>query len=329
MKKIKLSINSPKEGLLRQTPNNDGIWEDYKFYINESVAECDYWVIYSKGVKQNNQTIVSKENLILLTGEPEPIYHYAPRFISKFGKVLTSRKDIHHSNLTHIQPAQPWWVGRKMLQNGSIVFGSDFNQLSKPVQNKKKLISVITSLKGFTQGHKDRINFVKKLKNHFGDQLDVFGKGINGFEDKWDTLRDYKYHIVIENSSFDDYWTEKLADNYLAECFPFYYGCKNIDKYFDKSAYNLIDINHFEASVEIIEAAIAQNLYEKRYEAIAEAKRKVMKEYNIFPMLIKQLEAQNHKGNIKKNISMKHENSYLDIYKIWMIVKRFYIKKFK
>jgi hypothetical protein len=329
MKKIKLSINSPKEGLLRQTPNNDGIWEDYKFYINESVEECDYWVIYSKGEKQNNQTIVSKENLILLTGEPEPIYHYAPRFISKFGKVLTSRKDINHSNLTHIQPAQPWWVGRKMLQNGSIEFGSDFNQLSKPVQNKKKLISVITSLKGFTQGHKDRINFVKKLKNHFGDQLDVFGKGINGFEDKWDTLRDYKYHIVIENSSFDDYWTEKLADNYLAECFPFYHGCKNIDKYFDKSAYNLIDINHFEASVEIIEAGIAQNLYEKRYEAITEAKRKVMNEYNIFPMLIKQLEAQNHNGYIKKNISMKHENSYVDFYKIWMILKRFYIKKFK
>ena len=63
----------------------------------------------------------------------------------------------------------------------------------------------------------------------------IFGKGINGFEDKWDTLRDYKYHIVIENSSFDDYWTEKLADNYLAECFPFYHGCKNINKYFDKN----------------------------------------------------------------------------------------------
>lgn len=329
MKRIKLSINSPRQGLLRQTPNNDGVWGNYKFYINEPVEECDYWVIYSKGEKQNNHTKVSKENLILLTGEPEPIYHYAPGFISKFGRVLTSRKDINHSNITHIQPAQPWWIGRKMLQNGKIEFVSDYNELSKPVKNKKKLISVITSLKGFTQGHKDRINFVKKLKDHFGDQLDVFGKGINGFEDKWDTLENYKYHIVIENSSFDDYWTEKLADNYLAECFPFYYGCKNINKYFDKNAYELIDINDFETSVKIIEEGIANNLYKKRYEALTQAKKSVMEEYNIFPMLIKQLEAQNLKGTSKKNIYMKHENSYFDFYKIWMIIKRLYVKKFK
>ena len=329
MKKIKLSINSPKEGLLRQTPNNEGVWGDYKFYINEPVDECDYWVIYSKGEKQNNKTKVSRDNLVLLTGEPEPVYHYATGFIKNFGRVLTSRKDIKHSSLTHIQPAQPWWVGRKMLQNGSIEFVSSYNELSKPVKNKKKVISVITSLKGFTQGHKDRINFVKKLKDHFGDQLDVFGKGINGFEDKFDTLRDYKYHIVIENSSFDDYWTEKLADNYLAECFPFYHGCKNINKYFDKNAYELIDINDFETSVKIIEEGIANNLYEERYEAITQAKKSVMEEYNIFPMLIKQLEAQNSKDTSKKNISMKHENSYFDFYKIWMILKRLYIKKFK
>lgn len=329
MKKIKLSINSPREGLLRQTPNNDGIWGDYKFFINEPIEECDYWVIYSKGEKLNNLTKVSRDNLVLLTGEPESIYHYAPRFIAKFGRVLTSRKDIRHPYLTNIQPAQPWWVGRKMLQNGKIEFVSDYNELSKPVKNKKKLISVITSLKGFTQGHKDRINFVKKLKDHFGDQLDVFGKGINGFEDKWDALKNYKYHIVIENSSFDDYWTEKLADNFLAECFPFYHGCKNIDKYFDKNAYELIDINDFETSAKIIEEGISNNLYEERYKAIVEAKRKVMEEHNIFPMLIKQLKAQKSKGTLKENITIKHENSYFDYFKIWMILKRIYIKKFK
>ena len=329
MKKIKLSINSPVQGLLRQTPNNDGVWGDYKFYINEFVEKCDYWVIYSKGEKHNNKTKVSRENLVLLTGEPEPIYHYAPRFIKKFGKILTSRKDIKHSNVKYIQPAQPWWLGRKMLKNGSIEFVSDYNDLLKPVQNKKKLISVITSLKGFTQGHKDRINFVKKLKAYFGERLDIFGKGINDFEDKWDTLRDYKYHIVIENSSLDDYWTEKLADNYLAECFPFYYGCKNIERYFDKNAYRLIDIHDFEASVKIIEEGIANNLHNKYHQSIIQAKKQVMEVHNIFPMLINQLETQNPTEFVKENVSMKHENYYLDFYKIWMMIKRFYIKKFK
>ena len=328
MKKIKLSINSPREGLLRQTPNNDGVWGNYKFYINEPIDECDYWVIYSKGEKNNNKTKVSKENLVLLTGEPETIYHYAPSFIKRFGKILTSRKDIKHSNITHIQPAQPWWVGRKMFDDRSIRFVSNYNELSNQVKHKKKLISVITSLKSFTQGHKDRINFVKKLKVHFGDKIDVFGKGINSFEDKWDTLKDYKYHIVLENSSFDDYWTEKLADCYLAECFPFYHGCKNINKYFDKKSYRTIDIDDFEKTIKIIENGLNENLYNKNIENIRKAKNLILNKYNIFPMLIEQLK--NHSSNSSKEIvSMKHENKYLDFYKIWMILKRTYIKNFR
>ena len=329
MKKIKLSINSPKKGLLRQTPNNDGIWGDYKFFINDPVEECDYWVICSKGEKQNNKTKVSKDNLVLLTGEPESVYHYAPGFIKNFGRILTFRKDIKHPNvINNIQPAQPWWLGRKMLENGLIEFSSDYDELSKPVKDKKKLISVITSSKAFTQGHKDRINFVKKLKDYFGDQLDVFGKGINSFEDKWETLREYKYHIVIENSSCDDNWTEKLADNYLAECFPFYHGCKNLNKYFNDNAFKLIDINNFDASVKIIEEGIANNLYVESYSAITKAKRKVMEEYNIFPMLINELTKINGQSD-KEIVRMKHEQSYFDIYKIWLIIKRFYTNKFK
>lgn len=327
MKKVKLSINSPIEGLLRQTPNNDGVWGDYKFYINTQIDDCDYWVIYSKGEGNNNETRVAKENLVLLTGEPEPIYHYAPSFVKKFGRVLTSRKDINHKNLTYIQPAQPWWVGRKLNSNGSIDFVSTYNDLKSVIENKTKLISVISSSKGFTQGHKDRINFVKKLKNHFGDSLDVFGKGINGFEDKWDTLKDYKYHIVIENSSFDDYWTEKLADNYLAECFPFYHGCSNINKYFEKESYEQIDINDFDKTISIIEKGISNNLYENRIESIRKAKKQVMEEYNIFPMLIEILK-ENKLSAPKQMIKMRHEKTYFDIYKLWMIVKRFFIKIF-
>ena len=102
MIKVKLSINSPVQGLLRQTPNNDGIWGKYKFYINQQIDDCDYWVIYSKGDSNNNETRVALENLVLLTGEPEPIYHYAPSFVKKFGRVLTSRKDINHQKMNFL-----------------------------------------------------------------------------------------------------------------------------------------------------------------------------------------------------------------------------------
>ena len=219
------------------------------------------------------------------------------------------------------------WVGRKISSGGSIDFVSSYKELKNKVENKTKQISVITSLKGFTKGHKDRIKFVKKLKNYFGDKLDVFGKGINDFEDKWDTLKDYKYHIVIENSSFDDYWTEKLADCYLAECFPFYYGCKNINDYFHRDSYELIDIDNFEQSVKIMENAMSNNLYQHRVKSIRNAKKQVMENYNIFPMLIKQFNE--HKLISEKQIiKMRHEKTYFDGFKLWMIIKRFVIKTF-
>tara|TARA_B100000886_G_scaffold326351_1_gene272765 strand:- start:1529 stop:2227 length:699 start_codon:yes stop_codon:yes gene_type:complete len=230
-------------------------------------------------------------------------------------------------NLTHVQPAQPWWVGRRLNSNGSIDFVLNYNELKRNVTNKTKLISVISSSKGFTKGHKDRISFVKKLGNYFGDYIDIYGNGINDFKDKWDTLKEYKYHVVLENSSLDNYWTEKLADNYLAECFPFYYGCSNISKYFDKGAYELININDFDKTIKIIEKGISNNLYENRIDSIRKAKKQVMEEYNIFPMLIEVLK-QNKLNLPKQTIVMRHEKTYFDIFKLWMMVKRLYIKLF-
>ena len=328
MIKVKLSINSPKLGLLRQTPNNDGIWDNYKFYINDNVEECDFWVVYSKGEWKNNKSKVSNDNLILLTGEPESIYHYSQFFVKKFGTVLTSRKDLNHKKIIQTHPAQPWWVGRKISSKKETKFVADFNDLKKNIKKKSKLLSVITSLKGFTEGHKKRIKFVRELKKYFGESLDVFGFGINDFEDKWETLKDYKYHIVIENSSYDDYWTEKLSDCFLAECFPFYYGCKNINDYFDELSLKVIDINDFKGSIKTIESVISNDLYESRLEHIRKSKHLILYKYNIFPMLIEQFSK--HDVNAKKQIvKIKHETQFFDLHKIWMIFKRLYISKFK
>ena len=39
---IKLSTNDNKNALLRQTPNNDGVWGKYRFHINHEIEECDW-----------------------------------------------------------------------------------------------------------------------------------------------------------------------------------------------------------------------------------------------------------------------------------------------
>jgi len=326
MKLVKLSINSSKESVYRQSPNNDGIWGQYKFIVNEEIEECDFWVVYSKGERKSDASKVAPENIIFISGEPEPIYHYANKFVKQFSTVVTTRQDIDHSNIINLHPAQPWWVGRRTIKDGSIVFDLLYEDLFISPE-KTKLISVITSNKSFTKGHNDRIHFVQKLKSHFGSYLDVYGKGINDFDDKWSVLKDYKYHIVIENSSYRDYWTEKLADCFLADSFPFYHGCTNLNKYFQPNSYKYIDIYDLKKSIKVIEESIENNLWEKNYVYLKEAKKLIMHEHNILPYISKICDNMDASLN-KKQVIIKNEMFYIDVYKIPMLLRRIFFKYF-
>jgi hypothetical protein len=151
-----------------------------------------------------------------------------------------------------------------------------------PAPEKTKLLSVITSNKAFTQGHIDRIRFVEKLKLRYGNILDVFGRGFRDFDDKWDVLAPYKYHIALENSSQRHYWTEKISDCFLAGTFPFYYGCTNLDDYFPEASFQAIDMFDFERTVETIDRLMARNTFEERQSAICQSKQLTLGKYNMF-----------------------------------------------
>lgn len=287
MIKIKVSCNFPTYAFTRQiSPVIDKT--KYEFYVNQDIDECDFWFYYSKGVKNCEETLVSKDNMYMITGEPESVYHYSPRFVKQFDNVITSRNDISAHNIIRNHPAQPWWVGRRngFDANNENDFTLDYQQIKNLTISKSKELVLITSDKCFTLGHIKRYLFAKRLKKIFGDRLDIYGRGFNHFDDKWDLLKDYKYHIVIENDAQDDYWTEKLSDAYLAECFPLYHGAQNIDKYFSKKSFLSIDINNFEKSIKVIEYALQNKLYEENYEEIRNSKSQIMDNYNIVNEII-------------------------------------------
>jgi hypothetical protein len=50
-----------------------------------------------------------------------------------------------------------------------------------------------------------------------------------------------QYSIVIENSRQENYFTEKLLDCLLTRTIPIYYGCPNIQEYFDTTGWIFID----------------------------------------------------------------------------------------
>jgi hypothetical protein len=59
-------------------------------------------------------------------------------------------------------------------------------------------------------------------------------------EDKLEMFN-YQYHIAIENSSYDNYFTEKLMDCFITKTIPIYLGCPNIDKFFNINGIICVD----------------------------------------------------------------------------------------
>jgi hypothetical protein len=309
MIRIKLTTSFPELPLLRQTPGGKGIWGDCRFFVNQDIDECDFWVVY-EGLLKPERTVCPNGNTILVTGESPGVKRYNEKFLMQFAKVITCHNELKHSNTIISQQGNPWMVGGRFLGDGfDESFSKDYDELKSINKHyKSKLISLIISSKTYTEGHARRFQFVKKLKAHFGDKLDVFGVGIKEIEDKWDAIAKYKYHIVLENTSHHDYWTEKLSDAFLGGAYPFYYGCPNLSDYFSADAFTFIDIDDLDKSIATIENEIKNQKYEGSIEKIAEAKDLILDKYNIFPLISNYC-----KSGISSpaNIILKPENQFI------------------
>ena len=103
---------------------------------------------------------------------------------------------------------------------------------NRMIHEKSKLVSMISSNKNWVDGHKMRLEWVERLK----DKVDLFGTGRpNQLNSKEDGLINYMFSVSIENDYSDNYFTEKLTDNFAVGTVPIYLGSKSVvEKYFDK-----------------------------------------------------------------------------------------------
>ena len=328
MKRIKLSISDDNLKCNRQLPECGVVWRGYEFIIDTKCKEADYWVVYNK-IFEPEDCHVAPENTMFISGEPDSVYHYAQGFLNQFGKVLSCQKNLKHRNCVMSQPGWPWHLGRitnrvegSTKESGAVTdFSIDYDQLKVSKPEKTKLISVISSARAFTKGHRKRLEFVRKLKEHYGDQMDVFGWGINGFKDKWDVISPYKYHIAIENTSIPYYWTEKLADTYLGNAFPIYYGATNVGEFFDEKSFITIDIHDPEDAIRKIDKAIAEDLATKRAADVEVAKQLVLDKYNLFNLIVDQIQNMDPDAP-KKDYHIKHDRAFFDLKKAFLLLDR-------
>jgi hypothetical protein len=290
MYNIKLSNNCIWP-FIRQTPGSTGQWHHYQFQIQQNIKECDYWVVYD-ALSAPEKVSCPVANTIFITGEPPFIKSYNPKFLRQFAIVISCH-NIDHPNVLHLPPALPWFVNK------------DYDTL-KSIRDlrKDRLISVVTSNKW-----PNRSDFIYKLKNYFGNEINLFGRGINEIADKWEGVSRYKYHIALENCVYPHYWTEKIADPFLGLSYPFYHGCPNLADYFSIDSFTAIDINDFDAAIRSIEKAISENYYEQKKEQLLASRNLVLDKYNLFPFIVN-LCAQMPTTNEKIPITLYPEESF-------------------
>jgi len=55
-------------------------------------------------------------------------------------------------------------------------------------------------------------------------------------------FRTFQFHLAIENSKQENYFTEKLIDCLVTKTIPIYYGCPNIHEYFNTEGWILLEV---------------------------------------------------------------------------------------
>lgn len=267
--------------LMRQTPGGRGVWEGLRFTLAPE-AECDFLIVLNE-LREELEVRCPPENVWTIFQEP-----YVPGFFPwmrhghrQYRRVYTCQPPRAEAKYRPSQPMVPWHVGKDF----------DTLQASAPPQQKQDLVSWVTSDLAVLPGHRLRHAFCGYVQSQLWPELRLWGRGIRPVEDKWDALAPAKYAIAIENYRGLHYWTEKVADCWLAHTLPFYYGCLNLEEYFPAEAFIRIDLTDFAGAVETIRRACDRGEYEKRLPAICEARRIVLEQQQFFPALTREITA--------------------------------------
>ena len=162
-----------------------------------------------------------KINIVILNGEPLKNSRH-------FFLILLLMQWRFVRIFTHVK-----WYNR-LLYNGTFlpVGGCWIRAGTTTPEKKQRLCSIISSDKNLLPGHKLRHEVIKLIQINDYD-VDIMGSGYRFLEDKAEGLLGYHYSIVIENCSENDYFTEKLIDCFETDVVPIYWGCPNIECYFD------------------------------------------------------------------------------------------------
>ena len=158
------------------TNSQDNIFNGKKYYINSEIENPDFWFILENTKSNRIENVnISKSKIYFLNSETryEPSYFMRPskeKFLNQFDKIY-SPNFINLENIINVPPFLSWRLRGDPFTDFSSISDLDFYSQFNP--KKEKLLSVYCTTKQITEIQKVRLDFVTKLKNIFGDDMDV------------------------------------------------------------------------------------------------------------------------------------------------------------
>jgi len=201
--------------------------------------------------------------------EPESLcpscYEYVRNNLQSFDIVL-SHDDELVAAANAVRPGKGIFCNSAIPSMDTSVFlDSDGGGIRGWREEKQELVSLIVSNKMSTSGHRLRHEALRVLAD---TDLHAYGgsvAGLRNLQDKVDALAPYMFHIVIENTPRECYFTEKLLDAIVLRAVPIYWGCARIGDIFDTAGILLFETSE---ELERIVRALSPELYTELLPAV-------------------------------------------------------------
>lgn len=258
-------------------------------FVNDDAAGAD-WLVATQDIRHTISTCVPRERRILVLTEPDT--DLPADYVNQFGILVAPQSIAGFTGAWHQgHGALPNRFARDVTKPGfASAFTYDELVALQPPQ-KRDAVAVVLSRKSLLPGHRLRLRFVQRLKKALGDRLDVFGDGHRKIGLKADAILPYKYHLALENTVMPSYWTEKVADAYLGFALPFVSGPPDLARWFPADSFVPLDLGDTERAIDTVVSAIDADIYAHHLPAIVEARRRVIRDERLCPMIARVIAA--------------------------------------
>lgn len=256
--------------------------------------------VFNDYIPTDEELKLSKINILMIM-EPNEffgLHNYTLFNFHKFDLILTWSESIISSCPNAVLfPIGEAWVDFKYADSFSY-------------EDRKFGVTFLCGVKNIIEGHQLRQRIFKKessinIPKDWWYVLDDFNKKTNerpgyfpingsfvsennidvageGKKQVWNTKK--MFHICVENSKHNNYFTDRLIDCFLTKTIPIYWGCPNVDEFFDTRG--IITFSNENDLIDIINNLTEEDYYSRT--EYMEFNKEAAKSYALFFYRIEQ-----------------------------------------